>query len=328
MPYNSLIDRAAADALIPVEYSTQIVTATVQESAALRLCRRVAMATGQQRAPVLSVLPQAYWVAGDTGLKQTTQAEWEGVYLNAEEIAVIVPVPEAVVDDASFDIFGELKAPIGQAIAQKIDAAVFSGTEKPATWPEAIIPAATAAGNVLSADSTPAQGGVVNDLADLLGVVEDDGYEPSGYAASRALRPMLRSARSTTGEPLAGAGDNFTLDSAWALPIAYAVSGTLGSTLAITGEWSDAILGVRQDVTYKLLSEAVFTDDTGKITLNLAQQDALGLRVTMRLGFAVGVPAALSESVGGTAYPFSVLEPATPLARQAGSPGKGSKPPA
>ena len=33
---------------------------------------------------------------------------------------------------------------------------------------------------------------MVNDLADLLGVVEADGYEPSGFAASRALKPLLR----------------------------------------------------------------------------------------------------------------------------------------
>jgi hypothetical protein len=67
VPYNSLIDRAAADALIPVEYSDQMITATIRQSDALRLCRGVTMASGQQRVPVLGLLPQAYWVRGDTG---------------------------------------------------------------------------------------------------------------------------------------------------------------------------------------------------------------------------------------------------------------------
>lgn len=309
MSFNSIIDRTAADALIPTEYSDQVVAAALQQSAALQLCRRVTMAAGQQRVPVLSVLPQAYWIQGDVGLKPTTAAEWAGVYLNAEEIAAIVPVPEAVLDDASFDIFGELKGPIAQAIAAKVDAAIFSGIEKPASWPTAIAPAAAAAGNSAVADGTAAEGGVVGDLADLLGIVEADGFEPGAFAASRALRPLLRAARSTTGESLAGAGDAFTLDRAWGLPITYAVAGSLsfGATLAITGEWSNAIIGVRQDVTYKVLDQAVFTDETGKITLNLAQQDALGLRVVMRLGFAVGVPASLSEGAGGTPYPFATL---------------------
>jgi HK97 family phage major capsid protein len=315
MPYNSLIDRSDAGGLIPTEYSNEIVTATVQESAALRLCRRVAMATGQQRVPVLSTLPQSFWVQGDTGLKQTTEAAWSGVFLNAEEIATIVPVPEAVIADASFDIWTELKIPIAQSIAVLIDAAVFSGTNAPATWPQAIVPAATAAGNTVDAVSTAAEGGVVNDLANLLGIVEADGYEAGAFAASRSLRPLLRSARSSTGELLSAQGDNFTLDRIWGVDIAYAVATSMGSTLAIAGEWSDAIIGVRQDLTYKLLDQAVFQDGTGAITLNLAQQDALGLRVTMRLALAIAVPAALSEGGGATPYPFAVLNPAgTPLA--------------
>jgi HK97 family phage major capsid protein len=271
VPYNNIIDRGKADGLIPTEYSTQILKSAIQQSAALSLCRNVQMSAAQQRIPVLSVLPRAYWVQGDTGLKQTSDAAWEGVFLNAEELASITPVPESVIMDADFDIFGELREPIAQSIAEKLDAAIFSGVEKPASWPEALITAATTAGNAIQATSTAAEGGVVNDLARLLAVVDNNGYEPTGYAGNRSLKPLLRSARTTTGESLSGAGDNFTTKRAWALPITYAVSGTMGPTLGITGEWTDSIIGIRQDLTFKVLSEAVLQDDTGAITLNTAQ---------------------------------------------------------
>ena len=61
--YNTSIDRTGASALIPIEYATSIIKSTVQQSAALQLCRRATMSSGQQRMPVLSVLPESYWVA-------------------------------------------------------------------------------------------------------------------------------------------------------------------------------------------------------------------------------------------------------------------------
>lgn len=319
MPYNSLIDRTAASALIPTEYATDIVKATVQESAALQLCRRATMGSGQQRMPVLSTLPEAFWVNGDTGLKETTSAAWQGIYLNAEEVASITPIPESVLDDASFDVWAELREPIAGSIAQKLDAAVLSGIEKPASWPEALIPAATAAGNAIAADSTPAEGAVLGDLADLLGLVESDGFNPTGFSASRSLRPLLRAARSTTGESLAGSGDAFTLDSAWATPIVYAVAGSMANSIALAGDFSCAVIGVRQDLTWKVLDQATIVDDTGKVILALAQQDSVALRVVARFAFAVGVPATLSDTVSGTAYPFAVLNPGTTLAAKSGS---------
>src|SRR3954454_6571216 len=79
--FNSLIDRADADVLIPQESATEIIAALPAESAAMRLFRRTSMGTKITRQPVLSTLGTAYWVNGDTGLKQTTELAWEGVDL-------------------------------------------------------------------------------------------------------------------------------------------------------------------------------------------------------------------------------------------------------
>lgn len=87
-----------------------------------------------------------YWVSGDTGLKQTSEAAWAGVTLTAEEIACIVPIPEAVIDDASFDVWAELRPALAEAIAQTLDAAAIGGINKPTSWPAAVVPAAIAAG--------------------------------------------------------------------------------------------------------------------------------------------------------------------------------------
>src|SRR4051794_17739530 len=110
MPYSSIIDRTGADALIPPDISREITQSVPQSSAVMRLARRLPnMPTNQRRFPVLSSLITAYFVTGDSGLKQTTQAAWANKYINANELAVIVPIPENVLDDTNYDVWGEIK---------------------------------------------------------------------------------------------------------------------------------------------------------------------------------------------------------------------------
>ena len=152
-------------------------------------------------------------------------------------------MPEAVLNDSSFDVWAELRDPIAEAFAHKLDAAVLAGVEKPASSPEAIIPAAIAAGNINAIDSTPAQGGIYNDLIELIDDVEDDGYEVTGIVAKRSLRQGLRKARGTDGQKLA----DMSTGMIEGVPIVYALPGTMTATEhAIAGQWDLALIGVRQ----------------------------------------------------------------------------------
>ena len=104
----NIIDRNALSGLIPEPVTREIMQGAIAESAVLRLGRRLAnMSSKTQTINVLDALPSAYFVnaeatntgAGDS-FKQTTNMAWADKKIHAEEIAVIVPIPEAALDDA------------------------------------------------------------------------------------------------------------------------------------------------------------------------------------------------------------------------------------
>lgn len=306
--YDNVISRTDAAALIPEDVTNTIMQNVVTQSAALSLFRSVTMSTKQQRMPVLSVLPTAYFVNGDTGLKQTSEQNWANKYLDAEEIAVIVPIPEAVLDDVAFDVWGEVRPRLEEAIGRVLDAAIFFGTNKPASWPDAIVTSAIAAGNVVArGTNAAAAGGVAGDLSDTIATVEADGFDPNGIIATRTLRARLRAARDTTGQQLS----EVTPTEAWGTAIRYPLRGMwptgLSAVEAIVGDFSEGIIGRRMDITYKILTEAVIQDGSGAIVYNLPQQDMVAMRAVARFAWQVPNPINLDQPTEANRYPFAVL---------------------
>jgi HK97 family phage major capsid protein len=309
VPYNNIISRTDAQALIPEQVSDAILTNLTAQSAALTLFRRIPIATNQTRLPVLSALPTAYFVNGDTGLKQTTEANWANKYLNVEELAAIVPIPEAVLDDATFDVWGAVMPLLEQAIGRALDAAVLFGVNKPASWPADLVAGATAAGNVQARGaSTPAQGGIAQDLNLLFGKIETDGHTPNGVVARTSFKQVVRGARDTTGQALV----DMSAQTLWGERLQFVTTGlwptpATGAAEAIAGDFDQAVLGVRQDMTWKVLDQAVLTDGAGVVQYNLAQQDMVALRVVFRCGFQVANTINYEQPTEALRYPFGVL---------------------
>jgi HK97 family phage major capsid protein len=112
MPFNNQVDRSGSQALMPEEVSRDIIQGVPEASTIMQLATRAQnMSRKQRRVPVLSTFPTAYFVNGDTGLKQTSDQAWGNKFFEAEELAVIIPIPEAVLDDAciaSENIYSEM----------------------------------------------------------------------------------------------------------------------------------------------------------------------------------------------------------------------------
>ena len=74
-------------------------------------------------------------------------------------------------------------------------------------------------------------------------------------------------------------------------------SWVLGPTGAVmlAGDFDKAMIGIRSDISFKMFTEGVVSDDTGKVILNLMQQDAVAMRMTMRLAYATVNPVTMSR---------------------------------
>lgn len=308
--YDDIIARDASnDPLVPTPVSAEIIKELPKASALLSMARRVTMSAKTSRQPVLSLLPTAYFVDGDTGLKQTTKQDWENVSLVAEEIAVIVPIPEAYLDDAQVPVWDEVRPSIVEAFGAKIDAAGLFNVDKPSTWGTAVVTHATAAGNTV-AEGTGDDLAV--DIAELARTVALDGFTVNGFAAEPGFGWRLIGMRTDQGVPIYAPPAGGQPAGLYGRPFPELENGAWDpdAAVVIAGDWRKSIVGVRQDITFKMFTEGVITDDDGVVILNLMQQDAVALRAVMRVGYALANPTTRINTDAASRSPFAVLTPA------------------
>jgi len=321
MPYNSQITRSNAAALIPEDVSAEIIENLPVMNPIMQLARRLPnMSRAQRRLPVMGSFATAYFVSGDTGLKQTSNVAWENKYIDAEELAVIVPIPESVLDDSDFDIWAQVRPEIERALSKAITAAVMYGTNIPTSWTTNLGAAGLAAGATAASHSISAAaytdlyeailGETAGGAAGLFMLPEADGYTVTGTIAHMSMKGKLRNVRDADGQPIfktnMQTATSYELDGS---PIYFPTDGSVvsASSLLMSGQWSELVYSVRQDITYKVLSESVIQDAAGNIIYNLAQQDMVALRAVIRLGFALPNPINRMNSVAATRLGFAAL---------------------
>lgn len=316
----NMISRQQAEALIQEQLINTIQQDAPKQSVFMGLARKLPNMTSKQtRIPVLDMLPMAYWVNGDTGFKQTSEQAWDNVYITAEELAVIVPIPEAVVADASFDILGEVQPRVMEAIGQRVDGATIFGVNRPASWRADIITTARQAGNNVAPGSSPNYYDLIMGEGGVIAKVEESGRMVTGALSAMGMRAKLRGLKGTDGHPIFKSdmqgATSYALDGA---PMYFPQNGSFDQGIAqlIVGDFSQAVYSIRQDITVKILDQGVIQDPSTKaIVYNLAQQDMIALRVVFRMGWALPNPATRMDG-DRTSCPFAYLEPATAVTTQ------------
>jgi HK97 family phage major capsid protein len=316
------ISRADVATLIQEAYSDDFLDWAAKKSVALQAFPTRDMGTKTVNEPVLATKPHAKWVnesaTEDSGVKPTGKVTWANKQLIAEELAVIVPVHENVVDDASVAVLAQLAKAGGEAIGFALDAAVFFAVNKPGTWTSpGLYQSAVTGGNVFTI-------GDATDGEDISGSILLSSealcarYEPTTLLSRRGLQYRLYNQRDHNGQPvyqgpLASApGSMATIHGL----NAYYATGTVDdgsggdrpvwdpdTATALVVDRDRVLIGVRQDITVKFLDQATVGG------INLAERDMVALRFKARFAYALGDNIAYGSTVQ-TSSPVAAVVPA------------------
>jgi len=266
---------------VPKPIAQDIIADVTRGSSVMRLSKVEAMESDNKKFPVMVNGPGAYWVAEGQRIK-TSAAQWIFPEIVAKKLAVIIPVTREKIEDATIDIFGVLRTYIAEAFYRKIDEACIFGVDSP--FAKNIVGVATAGGMVISEGTNPK---LDLDIADVMALVESKGRDINGFAAGISFKNRLRKLRDADGNQLFV--PNVDQNTLYAHPVEFVRNGAWKdeTALCIGANWDYSIIGIRDQIEYVILREATLQntlDEDGK-PLSLAEQDMVGIRATMRLGF-------------------------------------------
>ena len=308
----NIIDRTGAESLIPETRAREIIQGTIARSAVLSQGRKLPnLSSKTHKMPVLDMLPIAYFVNGDTGNKKTTNMKWDKKIITAEEIAVIVPIPEAVLDDSEYDIWAEVRPRVEEAFGKVIDGAVLFGVNAPDSWRDDIVTTATNATSVVTFGSSDSLYDKIMGEDGVIAKVEASGFFVTGHMADISMRAKLRGLKDSTGNPIFKSdmqeSTRYSLDGS-AMTFPNNGSFDKSKALMISGDFSQLVYAIRQDITFKLFTEGVVQNTDGTIAYNLMQQDMVALRAVMRLGWEIPNPINSLKTDKTKRCPFAILK--------------------
>ena len=260
---------------LPVDVSREIMQKTQEDSAVMRLARRIALPGRGTAINVITSDPEAAWV-GETYSKTVSNPGLATKIMRAYKLAVIVPFSNEFRRDAA-SLYDALVERLPRALAQKFDATVFGNGDKPgddfdnfaAVTTQSL--ASDAYAGLVAADTDVAlHGGVVN-----------------GYAISPQMRGILLGAEDTSHRPIF---INNVADDAiprlLGAPVVMSkgafVSGS-PAVVGVCGDWSQAMYGTVEGVKIDYSSDA--TLKVGDAEINLFQQNMFAVRAEIEVGF-------------------------------------------
>lgn len=215
--------------------------------------------------------------------KPLTGAEYAQITLDIVKAATIIPYTEELLEDAVEDPTVLINMDVRAAFADYIDSNALGRT---------------AAGTIVGAYNSElaettqtVELGATSDALALaisraMALIEANGYTPTGAILANDGRAHLRNARDANGATLYTGGFSNNTPSELYVPLRFTTNlstfsgaAALGRVVGIVGDFSQAVLGIRKDITL------AFSDQATVGAHNAFEQNKILSRWEMRTGF-------------------------------------------
>lgn len=258
---------------VPTEISKSLIKNLVNQSIAFAICRHETMSSDKKVLPMLTDEGTAHWV-GEGEKIDTSIPSFEYPTLYAKKLAVIIPFTKEKLNDSVISVIGELKSAIKDAFVKAIDKAVFFGTNSP--FETNILTEASKSNAIERTDK------IDIDISNAMAKVEESDLPVNAIVSHNGMKNTMRTLRDASGNALVVTG-GATGSQIYNTSIFYPANKSWDKSKAdiLLGDFNRAVIGTREGINYEILKEATVGE------INLAEQDLVAIKCTMRLGFVV-----------------------------------------
>jgi hypothetical protein len=289
---------ANANLVLPRGVAQDFIGRIEQQSIAMQLGRTMRMSAATESIPVIAFRPTAKFVSPMYGgRKPVTEIRWTAKEIVPEEVACVLPVPNAWMQDANFDVEGQVEREMANAVAWTLDQAMIFGIDRPASYP---------VGGVLGFADTVNGRDALDAIDQGMEVLEKQGVSPDGIGSGAAIGSGLRQAYREA-KALPGVAPS---DQLYGVPVRRSLNWDLGASAAdaVIGGWQYLAIGIREDVTFGESNDGVIFSDTGQLVASAFQDNVTLVKIHARIGCAIGQPMQPGPGAQPLVKPFVAAE--------------------
>lgn len=292
MPTGQFVNRSNFE--LPMDVAREILAKTLEESAVMRLARKVDLPGDGKIIPMITGDPTAAWVT-ETGMKPVSAPSFNRKLMQAHKLAVIVPFSNEFRRDRQA-LYDECVKRLPLSLGKEFDETVYFGPKSGSLANFDNFSAVTA--QELDGVGKTAYDGLVAadiDISEEGGVINGYVFSPQGRgillsAVDADKRPLFVNSVSDSAIPrILGAPTYFVKAAYKAGAAASGSDAAVPDIVGFAGDWTKAMWGTIEGVKIDISTEAslTYTDSNAQeVTINLFQQNMFAVRAEIEVGFA------------------------------------------